>query len=115
MGHYTIKNLRRDVDDQAAKFGLAPQLEARFARVPLECENLGISYERLAPNFRTPFGHKHNQQEEVYVVVSGSARVKIEDEIHELEQWDAIRVAKDAMRNFEAGPDGVEIIVVGAP
>src|SRR5437764_380261 len=92
-----------------------PQLGARMARVPLELENFGVSYQRLGPNFRVPFGHKHKNQEEVYLVVSGSMRAKVEDEVVELKQWDALRVHKETMRGFEAGPEGVEIIAVGAP
>jgi mannose-6-phosphate isomerase-like protein (cupin superfamily) len=94
---------------------MAPNMEARMARVPLELEHSGISYQRIAPNFRLPFGHKHKTQEEVYVIVSGSARIKLEDEVVELKQWDAIRVHKDTMRGFEAGPEGAELIAVGAP
>ena len=86
-----------------------------MARVPLELENFGVSYQRLGPNFRVPFGHKHKNQEEVYLVVSGSMRAKVEDEVVELKQWDALRVHKETMRGFEAGPEGVEIIAVGAP
>ena len=115
MADYTKVNLKEDVDDQAPNFGLAPNLEARMARVPLELEHSGISYQRLAPNFRVPFGHKHKTQEEVYVVVSGSVRVKLEDEVLELKEWDAIRVPKETTRGFEAGPSGVEIIAIGAP
>jgi mannose-6-phosphate isomerase-like protein (cupin superfamily) len=115
MVDYTKVNLKEDVEDQAPNFGLAPNLEARMARVPLELEHSGISYQRLAPNFRVPFGHKHKTQEEVYVVVSGSVRVKLEDEIVELTQWDAVRVPKETTRGFEAGPDGVEIVAIGAP
>ena len=115
MADYTRVNLKEDVDDQAPNFGLAPNLEARMARVPLELEHSGLSYQRLAPNFRVPFGHKHKTQEEVYVVVSGSVRVKLEDEIVELKQWDAVRVPKETTRGFEAGPDGVEIVAIGAP
>ncbi|TMM35380.1 MAG: hypothetical protein E6F93_00065 [Actinobacteria bacterium] len=114
MAGYTIQNLK-DVEDQAPNFGLSPQLEARMARVPLELENFGVSYQRLGPNFRVPFGHKHKNQEEVYLVVSGSMRAKVEDEVVELKQWDALRVHKETMRGFEAGPEGVEIIAVGAP
>ena len=114
MAGYTIRNLKQ-VEDQAPKFGLSPGLEARFGREPLECENLGISYQRLAPGFRTPFGHTHRQQEEVYVVLSGSARIKLDDELHELAQWDAVRVAPETMRGIEAGPEGAEILAVGAP
>jgi mannose-6-phosphate isomerase-like protein (cupin superfamily) len=111
---YTIQNLKQ-VEDQAPRFGLAPDLEARMARVPLELENFGLSYQRLAPGFRLPFGHTHNVQEEVYVVVGGSARAKLDDEIVELKQWDAVRVPKETMRSFEAGPEGAELLAVGAP
>ena len=114
MGGYTIVNLR-EVEDQAPKFGYSPDLEARFARVPLELENSGISYFRLSPNFRIPFGHKHQQQEEVYVLVGGSARMKLDDEVVELEPWDAIRVPAETMRGFEAGSEGAEYIAFGAP
>ncbi len=114
MAGYTIVNLK-EVENQAPKFGLAPGLEARFASAPLELQKSGVSYQRLAPNFRMPFGHKHQTQEELYVVVSGSARAKVEDEVAELKPWDAIRVAADQMRCFEAGPEGVEILVFGAP
>jgi mannose-6-phosphate isomerase-like protein (cupin superfamily) len=114
MAGYTIQNLK-DVEDQAPNFGLSPQLEARMARVPLELENFGVTYQRLGPNFRVPFGHKHKNQEEVYLVVSGSMRAKVEDKVVELKQWDALRVHKDTMRGFEAGPEGAEIIAVGAP
>ena len=75
MAGFTKVNLKDDVDDQAPNFGLSPNIEARMARVPLEMENAGISYQRIAPNFRVPFGHKHKNQEEVYVVVSGSVRM----------------------------------------
>jgi mannose-6-phosphate isomerase-like protein (cupin superfamily) len=113
MGH-TVMNLM-DVEDVAPKFGMAPDAEARFARRPLECEQLALSYQRLAANARMPFGHKHAAQEEIYVLVAGSARVKLEDEIVELRRWDALRVSPDAMRAFEAGPEGAEFLAFGAP
>jgi mannose-6-phosphate isomerase-like protein (cupin superfamily) len=115
MAGYTKVNLKQDVEDQAPNFGLSPNLEARMARVPLELEQSGISYQRLAPNFRVPFGHRHKTQEEIYLVVRGSVRVKLEDEIVELKEWDAIRVPKETMRGFEGGPEGVEMIAIGAP
>ncbi len=114
MAGYTIVNMK-EVEDQAPKFGLSPDLEARFARVPLEAELIGITYQRLAPNLRVPWGHKHKTQEEVFVLISGSMRVRLDDEVHELKPWDAVRVHKDTMRGFEAGPDGAEFIAVGAP
>jgi mannose-6-phosphate isomerase-like protein (cupin superfamily) len=114
MSDYKIVNLK-EVEDQAPNFGLSPDLEARFARVALEAELVGLTYQRLAPNFRVPFGHKHKTQEEVYIVVSGSLRVKLEDGIKELGPWDVIRLSKDTVRGFEAGAEGAEVIAIGAP
>jgi mannose-6-phosphate isomerase-like protein (cupin superfamily) len=114
MSGYTVQNMK-EVEDQAPNFGLSPQLEARMARVPLELQNFGLSYQRIAPNFRVPFGHKHKNQEEVYLVVNGSLRAKVDDEVIELKQWDALRVDKDVTRGFEGGPDGAEVVVIGAP
>lgn len=114
MSAFTVVNMR-EVEDQAPKFGLSPSLEARFARVPLEAELVGITYQRLAPNFRVPWGHTHTTQEEVFVVISGSLRAKLGDEVVELGPWDAVRIHKDTMRGFEAGPEGAELIAVGAP
>lgn len=114
MSGYTKKNLKRDVENSAPKFGMPSELEARFARTALGGETLGLSHMTLAPNFRIPFGHKHSGQEEVYVVVRGSGRVKVDDEIVELAEWDAIRFDKGAMRQVEAGPEGVEYIAFGA-
>jgi mannose-6-phosphate isomerase-like protein (cupin superfamily) len=114
MSDYTHLNLK-DVEDQAPKFGLSPDMEFRMARVPLEMENAGVSYLRVGPNFRIPFGHTHKNQEEVYLVVSGGGRIKLGDDVRDLKQWDAVRVHKDTMRGFEAGPDGVEMIAIGAP
>src|SRR5690348_46706 len=113
MGVYTKKNLK-EVENQAPKFGMPQELDARFARGALGGETLGLSLMKLAPNFRIPFGHKHSGQEEVYVVVRGSARVKVEEEIVELGEWDAIRFDKDTMRQVEAGPQGVEYLAFGA-
>jgi uncharacterized cupin superfamily protein len=86
-----------------------------MARVPLGLEHSGISYCRVSPGFRLPFGHKHKNQEEVYVLVSGGARMKIEDEVRDLEPWDAVRVHKDTMRSLEAGDEGAVFLIVGAP
>jgi mannose-6-phosphate isomerase-like protein (cupin superfamily) len=115
MAGYTKVNLKDDVEDQAPNFGLGGKIEARMARVPLELEQQGVSYQRLAPNFRVPFGHRHKNQEEVYILISGSVRVKLEDEVVELQPFDALRVPKDTTRGFEAGPEGAELIAVGAP
>ncbi|HZO62471.1 MAG TPA: cupin domain-containing protein [Gaiellaceae bacterium] len=110
---YTKTNLRQ-VENAAPKFDMPDGIESRFARRAIEGETLGLSLFTLAPGFRIPFGHKHETQEEVYVVVRGSGRVKVGDEIVELAQWDAIRFPKDTMRQMEAGPDGIEYLAFGA-
>jgi quercetin dioxygenase-like cupin family protein len=112
---FTVRNLKGDVDDAATAFGLSPDLEARFARKPLESKQVAISYQRLQPGFRIPFGHKHEAQEEIYIVLSGSVQAKLDDETVELAQFDALRVDPETMRGFEAGPDGVELLAVGGP
>jgi uncharacterized cupin superfamily protein len=115
MSDYSIKNLKQDVENAAESFGLAPEIEARFARDPLGCQKFGLSYQRLSPNARFPYGHHHNEQEEVYVVIEGSGRVKLDDDVRDLEQLDAVRVGKDTIRSFEAGPDGMTFLAFGAP
>lgn len=115
MPGYTKVNLKEDVQDSAQAFGLAPNIEARFATPNLGLTKSAMSYQRLEPGFRVPFGHKQKQQEEFYVIVNGGGRAKIEDEIVEVKQWDVIRVPPEMMRCFEAGPDGAEILAVGAP
>jgi mannose-6-phosphate isomerase-like protein (cupin superfamily) len=110
---FTLKNLR-EVEDSAVKFGYAPALESRFARGALETERVGISYQRLAPNVRAPFGHHHNQQEEIYVILGGSGRAKLDDEIVDLKPIDALRVSPEVRRAFEAGPDGLELLAFGS-
>ena len=114
MSNYTKISLTADVEDQAPKFGMPGGIEARFARGAIEGETLGLSYMKLDPGFRMPFGHRHSEQEEVYVVLRGSARVKVEDEIVELGELEAIRLGTDTMRAVEAGPDGVEYLAFGA-
>jgi mannose-6-phosphate isomerase-like protein (cupin superfamily) len=111
---HTVVNLK-EVENMAPKFGLSPGLESRFARVPLQLENSGLSYYRVAPDFRTPFGHTHTEQEEIYLVLGGSARLKLDDEVVELNEWDAVRIPRGVMRAFEGGPEGAEILAFGAP
>ncbi|MQA73500.1 MAG: cupin domain-containing protein [Solirubrobacterales bacterium] len=109
---YTLKNLG-EVEDMAAKHGFGEIGEARFANADLDTEGTGISFHRLRPNKRQGFGHRHEGAEEVYVVLSGSGRVKLEDEIVELSALDALRIAPRTARALEAGPDGMEVIAFG--
>jgi mannose-6-phosphate isomerase-like protein (cupin superfamily) len=115
MADYTLKNLKEDVEDKAPQGGMAPNVEARFAREALDCEKSGVSYFKVAPNYRFPFGHKHEEQEELYMLASGSARLKLDDEVLDLKPWDVVRIGPGIMRGFEAGDDGAELIAFGAP
>ncbi|MGH2917943.1 MAG: cupin domain-containing protein [Solirubrobacteraceae bacterium] len=111
---YTVVNLK-EVEDMAPTFGYAPNLESRFARKALGLEQSGVSYFRIAPGFRMPFGHTHDTQEEVYVVVTGSVRAKLDDDVVELHAWDAVRIAPGVARGLEGGPNGAEVVAYGAP
>src|SRR5207247_9900296 len=90
-------------------------MEFRAATKALELEKSALSYQRVPPGYRFPYGHTHKKQEEVYVVLCGSGRMKVDDEIVELEEWDAVRVPPGTWRGYEAGPEGLEILVIGAP
>jgi uncharacterized cupin superfamily protein len=114
MSDYTIVNIREH-ENVAPKFGMPEGMEARFPRNDLGCEIGAVGMEKLPPGVRTPFGHKHTRQEELYVVVHGSGRVKLDDDIVDIRQWDVIRVPPPVMRQFEAGPDGLEVLAFGAP
>jgi quercetin dioxygenase-like cupin family protein len=111
MSSFTIKNLM-DVEDSTGD--RAPGLEGRFARKHLDSEHLGISYFRYAPGVRSPVAHSHREQEEAYVVVGGSGRIRLDDEVHPLRQWDVVRVSPETVRALEAGEDGLEVVAVGS-
>jgi mannose-6-phosphate isomerase-like protein (cupin superfamily) len=109
MSGYTHRPLT-DVEDSAPKFGLGEIQESRFAKDDLNAESVGLAYYRIRPDTRQPFGHRHEQPEEVYVVLAGSGRMALDDEVIEVAPLDAIRVSPEVMRAFEAGPDGLEIL-----
>ena len=109
---YTIKNLAA-VEDAAVKGGFSEMGEARFARGALDAEATGLAYHVLRPDMRQAFGHRHDDAEEVNVVISGSGRVKLDDEIVELKPLDALRISPEVTRQFEAGPEGLAYLVFG--
>jgi mannose-6-phosphate isomerase-like protein (cupin superfamily) len=111
MSDYTIVNLK-ELEDSVG--GRVPGIEGRFGRTPLESDHLGISHFRYAPGTRASTGHHHREQEEAYIVIGGSGRIKLDDEIHELRQWDVVRVSPTVVRALEAGDDGLEFIAVGS-
>jgi mannose-6-phosphate isomerase-like protein (cupin superfamily) len=111
MPDYTKKNFK-DLPDSAAE--RPGDMEARFGRSHIDSEHLGVSYFRYGPGFRSPIGHRHREQEEAYVVVSGSGKVKLDDEVLDLALWDVVRVSPTVARAFEGGPDGIELVAIGA-
>ena len=112
---YTLTNLRDDPEDVGSNFDGPPDLEFRAATMALELENSALSYQRIPPNYRFPYGHTHSKQEEVYVVLRGGGLMKVDDEIVDLKEWDAVRVPPGTWRGYEAGPEGLELLVIGAP
>src|SRR5437763_3577604 len=110
--NYTIKNLR-EVEDVAPKFGFDQVQEARFPYRDLEAETIGMAFHRVRAGQRQAFAHRHQQAEEIYVVLAGKGRIKLDGEIHEIGPLDAIRVAANIARAFEAGSDDLELIAFG--
>jgi quercetin dioxygenase-like cupin family protein len=110
MSNYAIINLLELDDAGAAVDGL----EVRMARKQLGSRDLGVSHFRYEPNVRS-ISHVHREQEEAYVVVAGSGRIRLDDEVREIGPWDVVRVAPEVVRGFEAGPEGLEVIAVGGP
>jgi mannose-6-phosphate isomerase-like protein (cupin superfamily) len=114
MADYTIKNLE-EIEDMAPKFGFAPDMEARFGRKPLGLEGAGASFLRVASGFRVPFGHTHSRQEEVYFVIEGGGRIKLDDDVQELREGDFVRIPPGVWRNVEGGSEGLALVAFGAP
>ncbi len=112
MEPFSIVNLLELDDVVSAR---VEGLQGRFARTQLDSRDLGVSHWRYAPGLRASTGHRHREQEEAYVVVAGSGQVLLDDEVHELHQWDVVRVAPPVVRAFSAGSDGMDIIAIGGP
>jgi mannose-6-phosphate isomerase-like protein (cupin superfamily) len=112
MSSFTVVNLL-EVEDRIA--GRAPGIEGRFAREHLGSRDLGISRFRYGPDVRSPMAHSHTDQEEAYVVVAGSGRALLGEEVVDLSTWDVLRVAPEVIRAFEGGPEGLDLIAVGGP
>jgi uncharacterized cupin superfamily protein len=112
---FTHRNLREDLEDLGSNFDGPPDLEFRAATKALGLERSGLTYQRVPPGYRFPYGHTQKMQEEIYVVVRGGGRMAVDDEVVELKEWDAVRVPPGSWRGYEAGPEGLELLVVGAP
>lgn len=110
--NYAKTNLRA-VKDSAAEHGLSETQEARFPRTDLGAEQTGINFLTVKPSRREAFAHRHRSAEEIYVVLSGGGRVKLDDQLVELSPLDAVRVGPGVARSFEAGPEGLEILIFG--
>jgi mannose-6-phosphate isomerase-like protein (cupin superfamily) len=110
MSDYAVKNLL-DIDNLSER----DDFEIRFSRKYLDSKELGVTLLRYGPNVKATDGHHHKEQEEAYVVVGGSGRIRLDDEVLELKHFDVVRVAPPVVRAFEAGPEGLEIIAVGGP
>ena len=113
MAPFTKKNLR-EVEDSAVKGGFSDNQEARFAAGDLDADQTGIALEVVKAGRRNAFGHRHEDAEEIYVVLSGEGRMRLDDEIIEVGPLDAIRVSPEVTRAFEAGAEDLQVLAVGA-
>jgi uncharacterized cupin superfamily protein len=109
---YAKKNLR-SIKDSAVEHGLSATQEARFPRTDLGGEQTGINYFRVKPCQREALAHRHRVAEEIYVVLSESGLVKLADDLVDLSPLDAVRVSPRVAHAFEAGPDGLEVLILG--
>ena len=114
MSDYTIVNLD-DVENVAPRFQMPEGMDVRFPKRMLGCTIGAVGVEKLPAGVRTPFGHTHTEQEEIYVIAEGSGRIRLDDEVRELRQWDVLRIGPGVMRNLEGGPEGITLIAFGAP
>jgi uncharacterized cupin superfamily protein len=112
--NFSITNLRRDVENSAAKFGMPDMFEARFAKQKLDARELGVSLQRLEAGQSSPFAHRHPKQpEELYVVIAGGGTITLDDNDHSISTWDVVHVAGPITRSFTAGDDGLEFLAFG--
>ena len=111
---FSKANLRTDVENAAAKFGLPPPFEARFAKQSLDASELGVSLQKIGAGKSSPFAHRHKEQpEELYVVVAGSGTITVDGVEHPIAAWDAIHVAGPVTRAFAAGDEDLEFLAFG--
>ncbi len=112
MADYTKKNIN-EIKDSAEEYGVGEMQAARFGAEDLETADAGFSHIHVKPGQRQPFGHKHDEAEEIYFVVSGSGQVRLDDETVDLSEKDVLRIAPPVSRRFQAGDDGLELLVFG--
>jgi quercetin dioxygenase-like cupin family protein len=112
MSTYRKVNLTQ-VEDSAPKFGMDEIQEARFARAELGCQKIGLAYYKVKPGKRLGFGHHHDEVEETYLVLAGAGRFKIDDDIVEVVARDVVYVPPAAVREWEAGDEGLEMVAFG--
>ena len=109
----TYKHLNiDDIEDQAPGYGV-DSLEARPARKAIGAEAIGLTSYRVKPGRRVGFGHSHEKVEEVYLVLSGSGRFKLDDDIVEVVSGDLVYCPPAVVREWEAGDEGLEIVAFG--
>jgi quercetin dioxygenase-like cupin family protein len=113
MSDYTISRIE-DVPDQAAQFGFGEIGEARFGKDTVGAKDTGFAIHRFNPGKRSAFGHRHEQAEELAFVLEGSGTLKADEDLVEVSKGTIVRLAPPVMRAWEAGPDGMTVLVVGA-
>jgi len=107
MSGYSVKR----IDEMETAYGGS----MRLARAALGVASFGVQIEEFPPNFDQYPEHNHSEdgQEEVYMVLRGSAEIEIDGGRIPLDPETMVRVSPGVKRRIFAGPQGARILALG--
>jgi len=74
--------------------------------------NLSLSYSIIADNSKP---HKHKRLEEVYFIVKGKAKLRVDDKIYPIEAGDVFSIPRNEYHNIQGVKEAIELLVVTSP
>jgi mannose-6-phosphate isomerase-like protein (cupin superfamily) len=107
MGDYTSKKI--DEMEAIMRGGF------KRARAELGVQAFGMQVIEMPPDFQNYPEHDHSErgQEEVYIVLRGSAEVDVDGERVPIDPDTMIRVGPSAKRKIYPGSEGVRLLALG--